>query len=180
MMASTTVIADTIPTQEAGLATPEPAQPLTLGIRQVALVGFVIVTMLALVTSISYSAGRIVKSNIPQSPVAVHVVRAAPAALPRQVNAAPAPATQQTVHPPALSRTPAPGSLFFQVAAVDQGMAEVSVEFLLRKGFAARMAPSRTEGIFRVLVGPLSDGAETSRVKGQLEAAGFHPFAQRY
>jgi cell division septation protein DedD len=96
--------------------------------------------------------------------------------------AAAKPATPPIPHPAFASATPPglAGSSFFQVAAVDRGMAEVSVEFLRKKDLPALLGDIASPGVYRVLVGPLNTIEETNRVKASLENAGFHPFLRKY
>jgi hypothetical protein len=80
---------------------------------------------------------------------------------------------------PSPAATTQPKETYFQVAAVDRGMAEVSVEFLKGKGLPAKFVPSPNPSAFRVLVGPL--GAEDQAlIRSQLNSLGFTPFIQRY
>jgi cell division septation protein DedD len=72
-----------------------------------------------------------------------------------------------------------PGDTYLQIAAVDRGMSEVLVELLRRKGFQAQIAVGATEDIFRVMVGPAKDAAELTRIKTDLQAAGFTSFARK-
>lgn len=71
------------------------------------------------------------------------------------------------------------GQMFFQVAAVDKGMAEVSAQYLVQKGFSARVTPGPTSSVFRVLVGPLAGESQAQAMKGSLEELGFRPFLKR-
>ena len=72
------------------------------------------------------------------------------------------------------------GNTYWQVAAIDRGMAEVSCEFLLRKELPALLGDSPTPGIVRVLVGPIRSPDDTARYKAVLEESGFHPFVKKY
>ncbi len=72
------------------------------------------------------------------------------------------------------------GNTYWQVAAIDRGMAEVSCEFLLRKELPALLGDSPTPGIVRVLVGPIHTPDETTKYKAVLEDSGFHPFIKKY
>jgi cell division septation protein DedD len=91
-----------------------------------------------------------------------------PAAVTAQApEATPAPA------PAAEPEEAAPGS-YWQVMALKQADAEVVVRSLKDKGFPATVAPGRNN-LMRVLVGPYKDMAAMSKVKTELENAGFHP-----
>jgi len=189
------------PIQETAPQTPASApSEFNFGSKQMAVVGFVVVSLLALVGSVSYLAGRItsggetplVEAPVNTTPeqvviveaVAASTVKPAPSVQPKPIVTAPAvespvmpPLTQshQTMQP----IVPQPNEVYYQVAAVDRGMAEVSVEFLKGKGLSAKTSPSPDPAIFRVLVGPLGT-ADQLAVKNQLEAAGFKPFLKRF
>ena len=72
------------------------------------------------------------------------------------------------------------GNTFWQVAATDRGMSEVTLELLTRKGMPTLLGDGPSPGIFRVLVGPLRTADETNRHKALLDEAGFHPFIKKY
>ena len=113
--------------------------------------------------------------------------RSTPASKPLLIPAAPVSAAP--VPPPveAVAIRPAPkppaqaivGATYLQMAAVDRGVANVYVEVLRRKGFQAVIAAGPTPVIFRVLVGPVNDTATLTRVKAELQAAGFSSFTRK-
>lgn len=72
------------------------------------------------------------------------------------------------------------GNTYLQVAAVDRGMAEVTCELLTRKGLPALIGDSPSDGIFRVLVGPIRNAADVPGHQAILAEAGFHPFVKKY
>jgi hypothetical protein len=72
------------------------------------------------------------------------------------------------------------GNTFWQVAATEVGMAEVTCELLTRKGLPALMGDSPSKGIVRVLVGPVRTPADSNKFKATLDEAGFHPFIKKY
>jgi len=88
--------------------------------------------------------------------------------------------------PPARSeRAPVTGEPptgdYWQVVATARPDAEIVAEALTKKGLHAIVAPAPREGIFRVLVGPLSDSATQAQARTQLEAAGFkNPIVRKY
>jgi cell division protein FtsN len=134
------------------------------------------------------------------------LARQAPPASPNSVT--PAPATAKPTVAPTMAATPAGasaavqapvpaapqqqgpatsadgenlmGKTYWQVAAVDRGMAEVSKEFLVRKGIPAKVGDASSPGTFRVLVGPVKSDTETTELKARLELEGFKPFLRRY
>ena len=59
-------------------------------------------------------------------------------------------------------------------------MADVSREYLMRKGLPVKLENSGLPGAIRVLVGPLKDDEELNRYKTMLEEAGFRPFLKKY
>jgi cell division septation protein DedD len=75
---------------------------------------------------------------------------------------------------------PKPGEIYLQIGAVERGFAEIVVAGLRSRGYASVLAPSPSDKIFRVLIGPLQDGEAVTRTKAELEAAGLNFFARRY
>jgi cell division septation protein DedD len=74
-----------------------------------------------------------------------------------------------------------PAGDYWQVVATARPDAEIVAEALTKKGLHAIVAPAPREGIFRVLVGPLSDSATQAQTRTQLEAAGFkNPIVRKY
>jgi outer membrane biosynthesis protein TonB len=74
-----------------------------------------------------------------------------------------------------------PAGDYWQVVATARPDAEIVAEALTKKGLRAIVAPAPREGIFRVLVGPLSDSATQAQTRTQLEAAGFkNPIVRKY
>jgi len=180
-----------------------------LGNRQIAAVLFVVVVLVAVISTLAYLVGRLtppdgsrqVHAKTAEQIIVVDPVTATPpqpararattpVALPpaaspgkevapagQPAGAASVPGTASKVAPTADSLA---GLVFYQVAAVDKGMADVSVEYLVRKGIAARLGDSPSPGTYRVLAGPLPDGQENDRLRATLEALGFRPFLRRY
>jgi hypothetical protein len=75
---------------------------------------------------------------------------------------------------------PQPGQTYLQVAAVNRPEAELVVDVLKRKTFPAMVANGPSPTLFRVLVGPVTDGASLGKMKADLEAAGFKSITKRY
>lgn len=101
----------------------------------------------------------------------------APKTIAKMEKPSPAPAPPVTAAP---GGEPGPGT-YWQVVATSRPDAEIITEALVKKGFHAVLAPAPREGVFRVLVGPLSDAATQSQTRTQLEAAGFkNPMARKY
>ena len=93
----------------------------------------------------------------------------------------PAPAGLPAVAPPKpTSVDRLKGNTYLQVAAIDRGMAEVTYEMLTRKGLPVLIGDSPSEGIFRVLVGPIRDMADVPKHQAALNEAGFQPFIKKY
>ena len=83
--------------------------------------------------------------------------------------------------PPAAPSAPAAGQTFLQVVATNRSDAEGVAGVLTKKGFSTVVAPSPKEGVFRVLVGPLTDATAVATTRMRLEKAGFDkPVLQRY
>jgi cell division septation protein DedD len=209
-----------------GAAPPSSGQ-MTLGNRQLAAVFFVILTMLTLVASVAYLAGRMVtpviatatepKPSESRAPEQVYVVDdaqkvspapTAAAAPPRGVMPVAAPAvapvvTGASTNAPAADApvtsvpvvntvaAPAPAAaapissgatarpIYWQVASVDRGMAEVSVEYLKKNGMPAIITNGTSPSLFRVLVGPADTAETAARLKAELTKLGFTPFPKR-
>lgn len=87
--------------------------------------------------------------------------------------APPAPKQTATAKAGPSSGQPVAGRTYLQLSATDKDKAEVMVDLLRRKNFAAIAAPvAEKPGLFRVLVGPLADTA-LAQTKTQLKADGF-------
>jgi cell division septation protein DedD len=74
------------------------------------------------------------------------------------------------------------GGQYWQVVATARPDAEIIAEALGKKGFHVVLAaiPGK-DGIFRVLVGPLSDAATQAQTRTGLESAGFkNPIMRKY
>jgi outer membrane biosynthesis protein TonB len=68
---------------------------------------------------------------------------------------------------------PVAGEFYVQVLALAKPEAEVLAEVLAKKGFKAFVSPGPNDRIFRVLVGPQKDAADSARVRGDVVQAGF-------
>jgi cell division septation protein DedD len=69
---------------------------------------------------------------------------------------------------------PVAGQTYLQLAAVGKPEAEMLVDVVTRKGFAAIHAPVKEKpGLFRVLVGPLKDAAAIAETRNKLNEAGL-------
>ncbi len=96
-----------------------------------------------------------------------------------------APAADQAEPPkkvatPALNSAPVPGKTYLQVAAVKRPMAELVAEVLQKKGFHCILLAHPTEPVFRVLVGPAADADAVTKLRQDLEAAGFRAIPRKY
>lgn len=195
---------------------------LTVGMRQLLTVVFILMVLFGVVFSMGYFVGRssmpeAAAANAPASPSGAEQAAGRPSAAgplsqpaasppasePGQTlppSAPPTPLTAQAPPPPgtgpaaaseakpALSppaapppaAEPAAGQTFLQVAAVKRPEAELIVEVLKKKGFAALIAPVPNDTLFRVLVGPLADSAALAKTKTDLELAGFRSIIRKY
>ncbi len=183
-------------------ATPPPlAPPLTpedsrliLGNKQLAATAFMVIAFTTLVATLSYVAGRATTPAPAPEPVQARQQAAAPVRPPVQAApAAPSRAAEQVIvvdpkpaaapqeaKPENEDLTPTPGAIYYQVASVDKGMADVSVQYLRDKGFAARRAPGASPAVYRVLVGPLGAQPMPSQTEARLKSLGFNPFPKKY
>lgn len=110
---------------------------------------------------------------------------------PQQTPPAPAPVEKkpvETAKPAPVEEKPAPAAdappkgVYWQVAATRRAEADMLVDLLKSKGYAARTIPAPgPEGFFRVIVGPAPNTAALSALKGSLEAAGYkQPIKREY
>lgn len=179
---------------------------IVLGNKQLLSVFFVVVVLLGVFFTIGYvvgrnsttpdvSAGAQQTGQIVETSAAHEAVPARPSALVQAEVEPPAAAATVRVQPPAAVAPPvrraaevpqltviqpAVGQMYLQVLAVAKAEAEVLAEVLAKKGFRALVAPGPNERVFRVLVGPAKDSGDASRLKKDLESAGFKPFVKKY
>jgi cell division septation protein DedD len=91
----------------------------------------------------------------------------------------PSPASTEPVHAAAAGE-PSSG-VYWQVVATARPDAEIIAEALGKKGFHVVLAPAPKDGIFRVLVGPLSNASTQASTRTNLESAGFKsPILRKY
>jgi cell division protein FtsN len=75
---------------------------------------------------------------------------------------------------------PRSGQTFLQVVATTRPDAELVAETLAKKGFHTTVAAGPSPALFRVLVGPLKDGADVTETRVRLEAVGFkNPYVRK-
>jgi hypothetical protein len=87
------------------------------------------------------------------------------------VEPVPAPAPAKTPSRVATSGQPEPGRTYLQLSAIDHDKAEIMVELLHKKNFPAIAAEiPEKPGVFRVLVGPVSD---VNKTRADLQNASF-------
>jgi hypothetical protein len=156
--------------------------------RKLAGAGFVILVLLTGVATAAYLMGRMAASDSATKPekgaeqfivVDPPPVKTAPTAKTSLPVPSPAlaPSAQPRPNPDTQAAVPSP-TAYLQVAALDRGMADVSVEYLKQRGFEARLGDGPTPGVFRVLVGPLEEPRIAS-TREALEKLGFRPFVKR-
>lgn len=75
---------------------------------------------------------------------------------------------------------PQVGQTYLQLAATAKPEAELLADVVAKKGFHIVVTPAPNTKLYRVLVGPLRDAAQTSRTKADLEELGFKSIVQRY
>ena len=194
---SETTLREAIPQQAAAAAPVVEESRLVLGNKQIAATAFVVLTLITVIATLSYIVGRSAQPAAAEpASSAVKALAAAPATAPAavaeqvivvepkrdsaQAAVVAAPAAPAVTAPWNPDLPPAAGTVFFQVASVDQGMADVSVQYLQEKGFAARRAPGASAGLFRVLVGPLAAGQAMAETEAKLRGLGFTPFPKKY
>lgn len=85
----------------------------------------------------------------------------------------PAPAPVKAPARPAASSEPQSGKTYLQLSAIDHDKAEIMVELLRKKNFPAMAAEiPEKPGVFRVLVGPISE-ADVNKTRSDLQNASF-------
>jgi len=171
---------------------------LLLGNRQLMSVFFIVVILLGVFFAMGYIVGRNsspvtapeVASRRPESkplvetPAPAHE-EAAPVPAPKETASQQGPATQpaapaEPVAAPAPSKSssraatsgqPESGKTYLQISAVDRDKAEIYVERLRKNNFSAIAAEiPEKPGVFRVLVGPVSD---VNKARADLQNASF-------
>lgn len=173
---------------------------LILGNRQLMSVFFIVVILLGVFFAMGYIVGRNsspvgapeVASQRPESkpadtpPSTRETTTPAPAEAPTETASQQAPATKPA--PPPEPAAPAPpktssrvatsdqpesGKTYLQLSAIDHDKAEIMVELLRKKRFPAIAAEiPEKPGVFRVLVGPISD-ADLNKTRADLQNASF-------
>lgn len=91
--------------------------------------------------------------------------------------------------PPAAAASPSPvlpaassgDRIHFQVAALGvRKNAKSLVDWLRSEGFPARIQPARSDGLYRVYVGPFRNDADAASAKAQLAKDGFKLMAREF
>lgn len=176
------------------MATNDGEFELVLGNRQLISVFLIMVILLGVFFSMGYIVGRnsapaavtAETRNAPAKPIVVEPQRntetapvQTPAAEAEKPAPAPPPAAQKSEPEPAQetpvvrgSEKPSPGT-YWQVVATTRPEAEIVAEALAKKGLHALVAQAPKAGLYRVLVGPLSNASATAKTRTDLEAAGF-------
>lgn len=180
----------------------EQASEFVMGPRQIAVLGFVGILIVGLVSAIAYFAGRKTPQPalaVAPPPVVERIVErvvtapapasaAAPVAAPAERQPAPAPAALvtaavQTAAPNTSAAssqahpiTPTFNKLYLQLGSVEPGIAEVMVNGLRQKGIPAQVGLGIHPTVARVLVGPIESSEERQMLQHQVEALGFKPF----
>jgi cell division septation protein DedD len=171
---------------------------LILGNRQLMSVFFIVVILLGVFFAMGYIVGRNA-SPVGAPEVASRQPETKPADTPPSTReaAAPAEAPVETAPQQAPAAKPAPppepvapapakasarvstsdqpesGKTYLQLSAIDHDKAEIMVELLRKKSFRAIAAEiPEKPGVFRVLVGPISD-ADVNKTRADLQNASF-------
>ena len=83
------------------------------------------------------------------------------------------PPPEKAAPPPAPGSEPATGQTYLQLAATSKREADIMVDVLRQKNFKAMAAEvPEKQGVFRVLVGPITD-ATANKTRADLTGAGF-------
>jgi hypothetical protein len=172
---------------------PDDQLAVVLGQRQLIAVCCMSLVVLGLVATMAYVTGRSITAAQMKSlektdvPAAIVVDPGKPSEsnvpAPLEAKAHPLPNVLLTQQSPVIQHEtgePPSGQSFWQVGVVERGVAPVFVEYLMRQGFRARMAPGQSPHGLRILVGPLADQADTEKAKRTLDALGFQSFLKRF
>lgn len=184
----TTPIPDVPPVEDVLPAGEQPGGfEIVLGKGQVAVLLFLVLTLVAVFSGLSYFTGRKVSAlaAAPRPAATLAKPKPAPAApLPIPAAKAPenaaAPAPILPISSEPVFRDPVPGEVFLQMAAVEKGVAGVFAEGLRRMGFPSIVAPGPSERIFRVLIGPIKGEGQMTQIRKSLDAAGLSTFPRRW
>ena len=175
---------------------------LILGNRQLMSVFFIVVILLGVFFAMGYIVGRNsspvgapeVASQRPETKTAdtpaprreTATATPAPADAPTETASQQGPATKPAPPPEPVAPAPAKasarvatsdqpesGKTYLQLSAIDHDKAEIMVELLRKKSFPAIAAEiPEKPGVFRVLVGPISD-ADIIKTRADLQNASF-------
>ena len=172
---------------------------LILGNRQLMSVFFIVVILLGVFFAMGYIVGRN-SSPVTGADVATHRPESKPlvdtstpprespppASAPKETASQQGPATPPASQPApeplpaakpsaraATSAQPESGKTYLQLSAIDHDAAEIMVELLRKKSFPAITAEvPEKPGVFRVLVGPVSE-ADVNKTRADLQNASF-------
>ncbi len=165
---------------------------ILLGNKQLLSVFFIVLMLMAVFFTMGYVLGRdsasraaVARSPAPspapaaQTPAAEDIPTKSAGTQPQSQE--PGKAAPAAARPPAQSSAkPAPGEVYLQAIAGNRADAEIVANVLRKKGFPIVLAPGPTEGVLRVLVGPIEDDQTLRKMRAGLEAAGVKPFTRRY
>jgi cell division protein FtsN len=186
---------------------PEDQLAVVLGQRQLIAICCMFLTVLGLVATLAYVAGRSITAAQMQpidkttDPVRPALVVEAAGPRPMQAQAASIPKAQEAPPPLVVEATPPPvkrpapaavtaaagqsaepakGEMFWQIGLVERGMGPVFLQYMKQLNLDARIAAGTSQSTRRVLVGPVAGQAEIARVKQALDQAGFQSFLKTY
>jgi cell division septation protein DedD len=151
---------------------------IVLGRRHVASVLFLATVVLAVISGMSYLAGRSTALRKPPPavvPVAQPVAQVVAAQRPEPALPEPPP----MIEPPIFG-DPVSGAIYLQMGSVERGVSVILVEGLRKHGFDAFAAPGTSDKVYRVLIGPLPDPQAFLRAKDAVDQIGLATFARKY
>lgn len=104
---------------------------------------------------------------------------------PPAVASQPAPAPPPVVVKPSGGYEPTPvekltGNTYLQVVATERTKAVETCDKLAQKGLPALIGDSPSDGIFRVLVGPIRNASDIGGYQALINEVGFQPFVKKY
>ncbi len=193
---SASQILDAAPSQPAASAPAELPQSaeaidyeIVLGRRQLASSGLLLIVAVACVSGVSYLIGKSAAAKTQAAPITDSKQAAASAPAPAGIEppaAKPSPALAPVeVSSRAIGEAPVyadatPGNVYIQVGAIEKGLAGIWAEGLRTHGLNSFASPGPSNGIWRVLVGPLPDPPAYQFAKDTLDRLGVSTFGRRY
>jgi cell division protein FtsN len=92
----------------------------------------------------------------------------------------PAVPTPEAAAPQPNRITPQEGEIYLQLAAMGPRTTDEYLKVLDGQGIHPKIAPGPTEGLYRILIGPIADKAVLEKQQQELQAAGIESIVRAY